>query len=134
MSYFLAAMKKYLVFEGRAGVKEFWWFLFIEIVFCFVMGTFDLAMDTNILTKIAINSFTKRFGIFALVYLLATIPPLVTVTVRRLHDIGKPGKWGYFAFIPVIGTIGVLILLCLPGMSGKNTYGLDPRLATIDLE
>lgn len=64
-----------------------------------------------------------------LVYGLAVIIPSIAVAVRRLHDIGKSGAWFFISLIPYIGTIWLLVLLCLEGEEGENQYGADPKSA-----
>ncbi len=49
--------------------------------------------------------------------------PGVAVSVRRLHDQGRSGGLVFIGFIPVIGTIILLILMALPGESLSNRFG-----------
>jgi uncharacterized membrane protein YhaH (DUF805 family) len=58
---------------------------------------------------------------------LASIIPSWAVTVRRLHDQDKSGWFALLSFIPYIGWVIVLVLAFLPGTSGENDYGFDPR-------
>jgi uncharacterized membrane protein YhaH (DUF805 family) len=39
--------------------------------------------------------------------------PSLSITVRRLHDIGKSGWWVLMGFIPLLNLV-LLILLVLP--------------------
>ena len=61
-----------------------------------------------------------------LVYLLHFIPSF-SVSVRRLHDIGKSGWFMLIVLIPIIGGIWLLILACTDGDSGDNAYGGSPK-------
>ena len=61
------------------------------------------------------------------------MPPLVSVTIRRLHDRDMSGWWylGFLAaaLIPVFNILvlfGMLILMVLPGTAGPNRFGADP--------
>ena len=66
--------------------------------------------------------------VLALVYfvlLLAIIPPSISVSVRRLHDIGMSGWWWWLLLVPVVGLIVLLIFHVLAG-EGKNKYGPNP--------
>lgn len=49
--------------------------------------------------------------------------PGTTVTVRRLHDIGRSGLWYWVQIIPIIGTIVHLVMMCTPGDAWENEYG-----------
>lgn len=42
---------------------------------------------------------------------------------KRFHDIGKPGAYCLFVFIPFVGVITVLAMLFVRGMSEANEYG-----------
>ena len=46
----------------------------------------------------------------------------ISLAVRRLHDSGKSGFWWLIGFIPVIGTITLIVFYCLPGTPGPNKY------------
>lgn len=41
---------------------------------------------------------------YMLIYLLLTLPARVAITMRRLHDIGRSGRWalGYYAWLVVV--------------------------------
>ena len=120
MKYYLAAFKKYGVFEGRARRKEFWFFMLINsIIYGALTGFGALIIGLN--TGVAISPMIP-----AIIYFAATLLPGISVTVRRLHDIGKPGWFYLLHFIPTLGTIALLILLCFDGNIGPNAYGDDP--------
>lgn len=73
--------KKYAVFSGRASRGEYWWvFLFMFLVnFAF-----------NLLREITDGGF---FSLLNTLWSLATIVPMLALSVRRLHDTDKPGPW-----------------------------------------
>ena len=51
----------------------------------------------------------------------------VSVSVRRLHDVGRNGLWVLpILLIPGLGTIFWLVLGCLTGDEHDNRYGPDP--------
>ena len=52
--------------------------------------------------------------------------PGLSVMVRRLHDTNRSGWWYFISFVPVIGGIWLLVLMCLPGTEGRNDHGPDP--------
>jgi uncharacterized membrane protein YhaH (DUF805 family) len=43
--------------------------------------------------------------------------------VRRLHDSDRSGFWYFIAFVPFIGGIWLLILLCMGSTPGPNRFG-----------
>ena len=130
---FIEAIKvcfsKFFTISGRARRAEFWWFY----LFTFLI------------------SIIPVIGTIASLVLLI---PNTTVTVRRLHDIGRSGWWilgfygiiaGLFAvgfglaevvgeaavgIVVVIGSFATLIVaiiwLVRKGDDGPNRYGDDP--------
>lgn len=62
-----------------------------------------------------------------LFYILAMLIPSIAVSVRRLHDIGKSGWMLLIYFIPLIGSIWLLILFLTDSEPGENKYGPNPK-------
>jgi uncharacterized membrane protein YhaH (DUF805 family) len=61
-----------------------------------------------------------------LICALATQLPLLSVEVRRLHDLDRTGWWLLLVFIPLIGWIVLFVWFCMRGTTGKNRFGEDP--------
>jgi len=99
--------KNYCNFEGRASRKEYW-------LFYLVTGCFSLLL--------------QLFGL-SFVSLLLIIPGFA-VTVRRLHDTGRKAWFLLLPLIPIVGSIWLLVILCLRGKKGPNTYGEEPKSKT----
>lgn len=112
---------KYFTLSGRAGKAEFWWFVLlwfiVDVVLNLVRNSFDTSKATGAI-------LTLLLGLVA----LALIIPFITVTVRRLHDVGRSGWWVWLHFIPLIGTI-VLVIFCVGESQGPNQYGPGPEPA-----
>lgn len=47
----------------------------------------------------------------------------IALSVKRLHDIDKPGLIALALFIPVISIIAFIALCLIPGNPGPNQYG-----------
>lgn len=114
MNWYLEVLKKYATFSGRARRKEYWMFVLFNMIFTFII-TF-------------VDSRLKLRGFFAGIYAIAIIIPSIAVCVRRLHDIGKSGAWYFISFIPLIGSIWKLVLMCREGDYGINEYGENPKM------
>jgi len=69
----------------------------------------------------------KGYGLITALFLLATLLPLLGVYVRRLHDVGKSGRYLFIMLIPIVGTIWFLVLVCRDSMPGENQYGPNPK-------
>ena len=110
------ALKKYAVFSGRAGRKEFWLFqlLFYAVIFA-----------ASVLVS-APNDGLVLIAVLALLALLALLIPQIAVTVRRLHDTDRSAWWCLLTFIP-LGQIVLYVFACLEGTVGENRFGTDPK-------
>ena len=118
MSWYLKALKKYVVFSGRAQRKEYWLFflfnLIIELVLMFIDNAAGLA-DTE-----------SGYGPLSILYTLAVLLPGIAVSVRRLHDTTHSGWWLLIGFIPLLGWIVLLYWYISDGTPGANEYGAPP--------
>lgn len=119
MNWYLEVLRKYAVFTGRARRKEYWFFLLFNVLISFVLGLID-----NMLGLVMTNA---GIGVLGGLYALAVIIPTIAVTIRRLHDSDRPGWWILLAFVPVIGSLVLLIFMVLDGNQGRNRYGEDPK-------
>jgi uncharacterized membrane protein YhaH (DUF805 family) len=45
------------------------------------------------------------------------------LSVKRLHDFGKPGLIAVTLFIPVVSIVAFVVLCLYPGDAGPNQYG-----------
>ncbi|NKE04767.1 DUF805 domain-containing protein [Mesobacillus selenatarsenatis] len=116
MQWYLEALKNYANFKGRARRKEYWLFNLFHIL---IMGTLYLA-----------GSAMESLLLFVviLIYYFLTLIPYLSVTVRRLHDIGYSG-WMYLVnFIPLVGGIILLVFTCLDSDANENKYGANPKI------
>lgn len=124
MHSYLRVLRKYGVFNGRASRREYWLFIVVHMgVFIALVFVGDLLAEDP--------SFWVAPADF---YLLGTLLPTLAVNVRRLHDSGLHGAWVLIGFIPLIGTIGLLVMMLRPSDEGENRYGPDPRLAMASSE
>lgn len=116
MEWYLKVVRdNYANFMGRARRKEYWMFFLFNVLFVFVTTAIDLVLGI--------------FPLLYVIYILAIIVPSIAVFVRRMHDVGKSGWWFFIGFIPIIGTIWLLVLLFTDGDPGENSYGPSPKAA-----
>ena len=121
MSWYLAVLRKYAVFQGRARRKEFWYFFLFNLIVTVVLAVVDMAAG--------MFDDELGFGMLQGLYSLAILLPSLAVTVRRLHDTDRSGWWILIGLIPIVGNIWLLVLLVLDGQSESNRFGDDPKLA-----
>ena len=83
-----SCLNKYATFRGRAPRSEYWWFwLFCVLISITITCTFAFIgyfCGEEKGMKVAV-----RVGV--VVYYLMLFLPLLSVTVRRLHDVGSNG-------------------------------------------
>lgn len=108
MNWYIAVLKNYVGFEGRASRPEYWYFtLFSSLIY----------LALFILMKLA--SF---LGFLYPLYALGVLLPSLAVAVRRLHDTGRSGLWLFIVLVPILGALALLYFMVQPSQ-GKNEYG-----------
>ncbi|MBQ6568923.1 MAG: DUF805 domain-containing protein [Clostridia bacterium] len=123
------AFKNYFKIEGRTPRKDFWWYIIVYSVIAvgiWVAGYFtgDLKLTADGHNYSA--SLTGICGTVYLVFFVLNLIPLLTVSVRRLHDTNKSGWLLLLNLICCIGTIILFIFMLIRGKSTDNKYGPDP--------
>src|SRR6187402_265489 len=78
----------YANFNGRARRSEYWYFVLMNMIISTVTMLIDKVLDV-------------KFGV-NLLYNIAVFIPTLSVSVRRLHDIGKSGWVLLISYIVVI--------------------------------
>lgn len=121
MSWYLAAVRKYAVFSGRARRMEYWMFSLVNLVIAFVLVIAQFS--TNGVGRT--STLSLLFGL----YWIAMFLPSFGVTVRRLHDTGRSGWWLLIGLVPLLGSIALLVFMVQEGTSGSNDYGPNPKAA-----
>lgn len=119
MDWYLIVLKKYLVFEGRARRKEYWFFILFNILIGIGLAIIDNMTGT-------LNAETGT-GLLSGIYSLAVLIPTIAVAIRRLHDTDRSGWWLLLAFVPLIGGLVLLVFFVLDGTPGSNRFGPSPK-------
>ncbi len=119
MSWYLAALKNYVGFSGRARRTEYWMFFLFHLIVVVVLSVLDRLI------------FQDELGYLTPAYVLLTFIPSLAVTVRRLHDTGRSGWWYLISLVPLVGGIVLLVFTVSEGNTGPNAYGDDPKHASL---
>ncbi|MDE9449574.1 DUF805 domain-containing protein [Aliiroseovarius sp. Z3] len=117
---------KYVTFQGRAQRSEFWWFVLFVFVGQLVLGMIDSVLFGTVTTMEGGFQAETSTPILSGLFGLATLLPVISVTVRRLHDTDRSGWWYWLALIPLIGIIILIVWYASKGTDGANKYGPDP--------
>ncbi|MFJ1708762.1 DUF805 domain-containing protein [Kitasatospora sp. NPDC088346] len=115
MDWYLAVLKNYVGFSGRARRKEYWMFALVNIAAVIVLAIVDGVAGTS--------------GLLGGIYAVAVLLPALAAGVRRLHDTGRSGWWLLISLIPVVGPIILLVFLATEGQPNDNQYGPNPKSA-----
>ncbi|MDP4605627.1 MAG: DUF805 domain-containing protein [Erythrobacter sp.] len=126
MEYMIMPIKRYADFQGRSRRKEYWMFVLFQVLLLVPVGIILSLFsapeggDDSTLGSILLI-------IFALIYLGVFMIPGLAVQVRRFHDQDKSGWLILLGFIPYVGSIILLVFMCLEGTKGSNRFGPDPK-------
>ncbi|MEW9807232.1 DUF805 domain-containing protein [Mesorhizobium marinum] len=93
--------------------------LLLAIVQAFLLYRFTLVAEDSA----AGQTLAAAFWIVMVVAIWAN----VALSVKRLHDIGKPGHIAIALFIPIISILAFIALCLIPGERGPNRYGPHPN-------
>lgn len=115
------ALSNYAVCKGRACRSEYWFFY----LFSFLMGFLGPILD-GVVIAIAASAGIFLPPLFTVVIMLGLIIPGFCVSIRRLHDIGRPGAHILFSLLPFVGWILILVWMCTDSDPGDNRYGPNP--------
>ena len=141
--------RKYVTFSGRASRSEYWYFCLFNFLVSIVLGFIDgFILGANGLGDKEPSSLLSNL------YGLVTFLPVISVGVRRLHDINRSGWWylvfsislffsllfgfiqllskGNFAYgalgfaVSFIIAVSMIVAFCKKGTAGDNRFGPDP--------
>lgn len=132
--YFAKAMAKSFNGEGRARRKEYWSFVLFQLIFLmgafFVfaliagVGAYDYDGNSYDYDN---NPASALGGLFIVIAVIIFIPAGITVTIRRLHDIGLTGWFFLLSLIPYLGSFILLIMSLIPSERRVNKHGPYPK-------
>ena len=114
MNYYVAVIKKYVTFSGRAGRAEYWYF---------TLFSFLISLGLRIVSAV----IGDRSNILGVLYAIFVFLPGLAVLVRRLHDIGKSAWMLLLLLIPLVGVIWIFVLTVMGSDVGLNAYGQNPH-------
>jgi uncharacterized membrane protein YhaH (DUF805 family) len=118
MDWYLKVLKQYFDFSGRARRKEYWMFALISMIISIVLTLLDMG--------VGLYSELYGAGLLSSIYSLAIIIPSIAVSVRRLHDTDHSGWWLLLMFIPLLGALILLVVMCF-NSKDDNEYGPNPK-------
>ena len=123
MDWMTLPLKRYAEFTGRSRRKEYWMFFLFLIAVSVGIGIVEVILGLD-------STIGDAYGPLSLLFMLGILVPSLAVQVRRFHDQGKSGWFVLLNFIPLLGSLIVLVFMCLDGTDGPNEYGPDPKASS----
>lgn len=96
-------------YSTRSRRSEYWWTVLL----------------TSLMNSVVSGIFPEGSIIVRLVELVLFVPS-IALTVRRLHDVGKPGTYYLWNLLPVAGQI-IVLLQMLKDSAPDNQWGPNPK-------
>ncbi len=108
--------KGYVDFEGRSTRSDYWFVYLVNVLITFAY--FLLQAVFGGLVAVTESSFLAVISLIILLiffaYGIAAFLPSIALTVRRLRDAGYNWPYIFVTFIPLVGWIILIVLLCKP--------------------
>ena len=116
MVSFSTAIKNFYLksfkFKGRATRSEFWWV--------------ELSYISALAFLISLSTLSDSLIVLCPIFILINAIPMISLQVRRFHDIGF-SAWSLLLYaVPYIGLLTCLVLFAWPGDKFTNAYGSNP--------
>ena len=133
----VSCLRNWNNFRGRACRTEFWGFYAAT------------TLSTWVIDAIAIETGMVVIEFIGFIYVLLLMPPLLSVTVRRLHDRGWSGWWllpatliffsglqlyvvqgwsFWWVYLSMVPYLGTTLLTALPATEDENKWGRNPLI------
>lgn len=99
-------------FHGCSSRREFWLGVLPNAIIMLLLIV--LLIAGLVAYEAAVNPFSVIMIVVFSLFCLVELLPSVSLIFRRMHDIGKSGKYILVLFIPVIGYIWYIYLVTRP--------------------
>ncbi len=126
MEYMIMPLKRYADFSGRSRRKEYWMFVLFQMLLLVPLLLVAISLGGSSEDPADPLSGGLTLAVLGLYFLVFLIPG-IAVQVRRFHDQDKSGWFILLGFIPYVGSIILLVFMCLEGTRGPNRFGPDPK-------
>lgn len=106
----LSVLDKYIFGNGRASRKEYW---------CTFLILIALVSVAVYVTASVLDPETSEFLLVKTILRLLYVIIFASITIRRLHDVGKSGWW-YLLVFTIVGIIPIFYWASQKGISTKQ--------------
>ena len=98
-------------FKGRSTRSEYWLGAVLANLIVYVL----LLVIAGVTTVINEN-LGLFFNLIYILYALGQFIPSLSISIRRVRDMGKGWQWIFINLIPIVGGIWFIVLLCQPSL------------------
>ncbi len=116
MNHYFDAMRLGFTFKGRSTRAQFWSFVLIVTLLLILTSAIDAVIDPS----------PKNSPLITGLALFIHYVPMLSISVRRLHDTNRSGWWLLIGFVP-LGLIVLLVFYCLPSNPASNRFDLTQK-------
>ncbi len=108
----------YITLNGRIRRRSFFTGIVLSILL--IKTSLNLLMASRY--SIEPNLIYILLGCIVIIGVMA----ITSLTVKRLHDLGKPGLYAWLMLIPIANALVIGALIFMKGEKGNNKYGPEP--------
>ena len=106
--------KGYVDFKGRSTPSDYWLAYSAHVLIFFASYLLLAVFQRMAVDEISLLTNEVIFLLIFFAYGVAAVLPGIALTVRRLRDAGYNWPYIFVAFIPFVGWIILIVLLCKP--------------------
>ncbi|WGE84824.1 DUF805 domain-containing protein [Actinobacillus equuli] len=97
MNWYVFALKRSFNFSERSRRREYAWFYLINILIAIILNIL-----VGVCFAIGLENVARGLTILSYLYQFAIFIPSLSITTRRLHDLGWSGWWQLLPYMIVI--------------------------------
>ena len=120
MTELVNMFKNYANFTARTTRKGFWMAVLFLAILSIIVSVVESLLGLSTVYEFAPGANFSVSGPLGIIFALAVIVPGVAIEVRRLRDAGFKWPFIFLGFIPVIGQIALIVMLCKPSVADNG--------------
>lgn len=119
MKEYILMIKNTFNFTSKASRQEFWMAMLYSSIVTVALSLLVLPFAANF--DIAAKAYAGLVSLYDIVFFV----PMLSLTVRRLKDVGKSGWWVLIGLLSGIGTLVLIVWLAQPSTFRVNPWFND---------
>ncbi|AIZ79583.1 DUF805 domain-containing protein [Actinobacillus equuli subsp. equuli] len=127
MNWYVFALKRSFNFADRARRREYGWFHLMNALIAIVLNIL-----VGVCLAIGLENMASGVAILSYLYQFAILIPMISITTRRLHDLGWSGWWQLLPHLIVI-VLSIATVFSLDRELGGAITGVEYFLYILTL-